>query len=157
MIQSIHPSCQQVFNHLSGEGSRVTGATLQTPMDSIQAVRIVEFGCLVVLCAIHPYSSHRSPHPGGLGTREMNVDFKRVREATFNDGPSPAAKRRALSLSSPPPVEDGTEEDRLEDWMKVVEVSGRNSRRCLANLRLRKSQPGGLSAPCKRITNCYIA
>ena len=67
------------------------------------------------------------PHPKlDLGvegeTLEMNVDLKRVREAAIQDGPSPAAKRRALSLSSPPAVDNG-EDDRLEDWMKVVEVS----------------------------------
>lgn len=53
---------------------------------------------------------------------EMNVDLKRVRDAAVEDGPSPATKRRALSLSTPPIV-DNQEDDRLEDWMKVVEVS----------------------------------
>ncbi len=53
----------------------------------------------------------------------MNADLKRVRgDSTLPDGPLPAAKRRALSLSSPPPL-DNSEDDRIEDWMKVVEVS----------------------------------
>ena len=52
----------------------------------------------------------------------MNVDLKRIREAAIGDAPSPAAKRRALSLSAPPVIEN-PEDDRLEDWMKVVEVS----------------------------------
>ena len=51
----------------------------------------------------------------------MNADLKRVREAGVDEAMSPA-KRRALSLSTPGPV-DNSEEDKLEDWMKVVEVS----------------------------------
>jgi hypothetical protein len=45
----------------------------------------------------------------------MNIDLKRVRETTQEDGPS-SAKRRAIDNSEP-------EDDKLEDWMKVVEVS----------------------------------
>ncbi len=48
----------------------------------------------------------------------MSTDLKRLREITLEDGPS---KRRALSHATPP-IED-SEDDRQEDWMKVVEVS----------------------------------
>ena len=51
----------------------------------------------------------------------MNADLKRVREGALDDGPQlPGAKRRALSLSSPPVQE--TDDDKLEDWQRVVET-----------------------------------
>ena len=51
----------------------------------------------------------------------MNADLKRVRENAGEDGSlSPSAKRRAMSLSTPP-VQDG-DDNGTEDWMRVVEV-----------------------------------
>ncbi len=52
----------------------------------------------------------------------MNVDLKRVRDAAIEEGHWPVTKRRALSLSTPLAA-DNPDEDRLEDWMRVVEVS----------------------------------
>jgi len=51
----------------------------------------------------------------------MNADLKRVRHG-LEDGLSPAAKRRAVGLTDPPSVGNG-DDDGIEDWMKVVEVS----------------------------------
>lgn len=51
----------------------------------------------------------------------MNADLKRIREAGIDDTASPA-KKRALSLSTPP-LQDQSEDDKMEDWMRVVEVS----------------------------------
>ncbi|RXK36539.1 hypothetical protein M231_06198 [Tremella mesenterica] len=48
----------------------------------------------------------------------MNADLKRVRETGIDES-LPGAKRRALSMSLPPTSEP--DEDRLEDWQKVVE------------------------------------
>ena len=51
----------------------------------------------------------------------MNADLKRVRENAGEDSAlSPSAKRRAMSLSTPP-VQD-RDDNGTEDWMKVVEV-----------------------------------
>ncbi|RSH91929.1 hypothetical protein EHS25_009299 [Saitozyma podzolica] len=50
----------------------------------------------------------------------MNADLKRVRDTSLEDAPSPTAKRRALSFSSPPI--DSSDDSGMEDWMKVVEV-----------------------------------
>ena len=58
----------------------------------------------------------------------MNVDLKRVLDTAAEDGPPPDAKRRALHLAVPPPA-DIPEDDRLEDWMKAVEVSACTSGR----------------------------
>jgi len=56
----------------------------------------------------------------------MNADLKRVRENAGEDGSlSPSAKRRAMSLSTPP-VQDG-DDNGTEDWMRVVEVGSRSS------------------------------
>lgn len=49
----------------------------------------------------------------------MNADLKRVRDSSLDELPSPA-KRRAMSVSTPPPEEG--DEGGIEDWMKVVEV-----------------------------------
>lgn len=49
----------------------------------------------------------------------MSADLKRVRDV--EDSGSPASKKRAMSLDTPPPADNG-DDDRLEDWMKVVEV-----------------------------------
>lgn len=52
----------------------------------------------------------------------MSADLKRVRDGALDEFGSPATKKRAMTLSTPPRSDDG-EEDKLEDWMKVVEVS----------------------------------
>ena len=51
----------------------------------------------------------------------MNADLKRVREGGLEDSSSPA-KRRAMTLSTPSAGLTEQEDDKLEDWMKVVEV-----------------------------------
>ena len=58
----------------------------------------------------------------GVAHAGMNMDLKRIRDTAVEDGPSPDAKRRAIHLATLPPS-DISEDDRLEDWMKVVEVS----------------------------------
>lgn len=52
----------------------------------------------------------------------MSADLKRLRDGAVDDAGSPASKKRAMSLGTPP-QSDEAEEDKLEDWMKVVEVS----------------------------------
>lgn len=52
----------------------------------------------------------------------MSADLKRVRDGAVDEFGSPASKKRAMSIDTPPRSEDGDEE-MLEDWMKVVEVS----------------------------------
>lgn len=58
----------------------------------------------------------------------MNADLKRVRDTSLEDAPSPTAKRRALSFSSPPI--DSSDDSGMEDWMKVVEVGHGGSLSC---------------------------
>lgn len=54
----------------------------------------------------------------------MSADLKRVRDGAVDGLGSPASKKRAMSLDTPPRSDDG-EDDKIEDWMKVVEVSNR--------------------------------
>jgi hypothetical protein len=53
----------------------------------------------------------------------MNADLKRVREGGIEDGNQSPTKRRAMSLSTAGEEDD----DKLEDWMKVVEVRFKSS------------------------------
>ena len=51
----------------------------------------------------------------------MSADLKRVRDGAVDEFGSPASKKRAMSVNTPPRSDDG-EDEKLEDWMKVVEV-----------------------------------
>jgi hypothetical protein len=51
----------------------------------------------------------------------MNTDLKRVRDGHANDEPGNGSPLKKRSLGSSRP--EGKEEDRLGDWMDVVEVS----------------------------------